>query len=98
MDEDKEADFEGKARCCGGINGLGKAGGQAAEAGFDAVVEVPDKEGTRRGMRAPAVLLAGRVLLAAGGFFEYIFVGVVGVARVGVGADSLWGQKFTANI
>lgn len=66
------------------MNFLGKAVGALAQAGVDAVAQVLAEQSARRLVWAFAVLAAGRMLLAAGGLWEDIFVGIVGVGRVGV--------------
>ena len=84
VDENKEHEFEYETRGRNGVNLLGKAGGELTEAGFDGFAKVLLQKGFARGTRAGAVLLAGRLLAAAGGFFKQVFPGVIRVAGIGV--------------
>ena len=72
------------------MNLLGEAGGELAEAGFDGFAKVLQQKGFVRGTRAGTVLLAGRLLAAAGGFFKQAFPGVIRVAGVGCTGRCLW--------
>ena len=55
-----------------------------AEAGFAAVTEMLDEEGVCRGVGLFTVLAPGRMLRAACGLVEEVFVGVVGVGGIDV--------------
>ena len=91
VDENKEHVFEYETRGRNGVNLLGKASDELAEAGFDGFAKVLLHKYLARGTRAEAVLLAGRLLAAAGSFFRQVFPGVIRVAGVGV-QDAAFGQ------
>ena len=91
MGEDEEHEFEHETRGRGGVNLLGKAGRELAEACFDGFTKVLKQKGFVRLVRPPAILFARRLLAAAGRFLKHVFGHVVGVAGIGV-EDAAFGQ------
>lgn len=66
------------------MNLLGKASGELAETGFDALAKILDQKALCRTMGPVAILAAGVLLLAATGLVEQAFGPVVRVPGIGV--------------
>lgn len=72
VDEDEQGQLEHETTCGYGVNIFRKANGKLAEGRFHALAKMLEQKLLGRLMGPRTVLFAGRDLLPAGGFSEYI--------------------------